>query len=76
MNPPHVHQNVSRADLGGPHVAVAVTNSGSFAVVADTEITDALVGHVLDYADRLAELIPHQRIGGRHRSGGKHRAAS
>ena len=39
----------SRADL-------TITSSGAFAVVADPDTPPQLVGHCLDYADRLAEL--------------------
>lgn len=81
MNTPHVHRDITRADLGGPRAAVGVTGSGSFAVVVDEHMSDHTADHALQYAERLAALIPlpRQDRGGRHRapeSRGEHRAAS
>lgn len=50
-------------DLDAPVAAVGVTDSGSFAVVADPSVPPRALGHALDYADRLAELIPEQDRG-------------
>lgn len=58
-------------EVGFPAAAVGVTGSGTFAVIADPSTPPHLVGHALDYADRLAELIPGQRPAeyiGKHRA--------
>jgi hypothetical protein len=78
---PHVHTDITRVDLGGPRAAVGVTGSGGFAVIADERLSARTAGHALQYAERLAALIPHPRreYVGRHRAPetrGEHREAS
>lgn len=57
-------------EVGFPALTVGVTDSGTFAVITDPSTPPHLVGHALDYADRLAELIPVPRSAayiGKHR---------
>lgn len=57
--PPHAELDV--AELDQPIALVGVTHTGSLHVVADTNVPLQAVRHALDYADRLAELIPKQQ---------------
>ncbi|MGH8963829.1 MAG: hypothetical protein ACRDXB_00635, partial [Actinomycetes bacterium] len=55
------HAKLREVEIGFPACAVGVTDTGTYAVVTDPRTSPELLGHALDYADRLAELIPHQR---------------
>lgn len=54
--PRRVHTDPSCADLGGPRAAVALTNTGSFAVVADPALDARTTDQVVAYAEALAAL--------------------
>jgi hypothetical protein len=67
------HAQLRIREVGFPAATVGVTDSGTYAVIADPRTPPHLIGHALDYADRLAELIPEQRPAeyvGRHRAPG------
>lgn len=69
------YTHLRTVDIGFPACDVAYTSDGTYAVVADPRTPPDLIGHALDYADRLADLIPpqNQRI---HLARGIRRAAS
>lgn len=73
--PRHARLRVTSLD-SRPTAAIGVTDTGSFRVVADHHMPPEIIGHALDYADRLAELIPEQTRPTTHRTHrcGKHRA--
>jgi hypothetical protein len=66
------HAQLRTYNVGYPAATVGFTDTGSYAVIADPSTSPHLLGHALDYADRLAELIPDQRVPevyvGKHRA--------
>lgn len=61
--PPVTTPELHRAPLNAPVAAVATDPHGNVVVVADENFPAEYATHVLDYADRLAQLIPEQRHG-------------